>query len=91
MSKLNIVKRKAKKLGASEVGISERKGKKYYVIYKGKIIHFGAEGYSDFLEHKDKERRDRYRKRHAAILKKDGTPAYKDKFSPAYWSYFVLW
>ena len=89
--KLNIVKRKAKKLGATEVGFSNRKGKKYYVIYKGRIIHFGATGYSDFLEHRDKERRARYRKRHKAILKQDGTPAYLDEFSPSYWSYRVLW
>ena len=91
MSKLNIVKRKAKALGATEAGISERKGKKYYVVYKGQKIDFGAKGYSDFLEHRDKERRDRYRKRHKAILKKDGKPAYLDKFSPSWWSYRILW
>ena len=90
-NKFNIVKEKALKLGASSVGISNLKNKKYYVIYKGKKIHFGAKGYSDYLEHGDMNRRNRYRIRHKAILKKDGTPAYKDKFSPSFWSYYVLW
>lgn len=44
---------------------SNRKDKKICVITpSGKKIHFGAYGYSDFTEHKDKERKERYLKRH---------------------------
>jgi hypothetical protein len=82
---------KAKKLGASEFGISKAKGKKYYVIYKGKRINFGAKGMSDYTIHKDKARRDRYRARHSKIKLKDGRLAYKVKESPAFWSYRILW
>jgi hypothetical protein len=58
---------------------------------KCKLIRFGKKGYSDYTKHKDKERRARYHARHKAILLKDGTPAYKDKFQAAYWSMKVLW
>lgn len=82
---------KAKKLGASEFGVSKAKGKKYYVIYNGKRINFGAKGMSDYTIHKDKARRDRYRARHSKIKLKDGRLAYKVKESPAFWSYRILW
>jgi hypothetical protein len=81
---------------------STRAGKKYMVKYKGKIIHFGQIGASQFfdstplklyshLDHNDKKRRDRYRARHEKILLKDGTPAYKNKSSPSWWSWTYLW
>lgn len=49
---------------------SKVKGKKYTAIFdcpkcnKKKVIHFGAEGMSDFTKHKDEERKERYLKRH---------------------------
>jgi len=74
---------------------STRQGKKFMVLVtkgnEGKIVHFGALGYSDFTKHKDEKRRQRYRKRHKEIYLKDGTPAYKNKFTPAYWSWNYLW
>ena len=82
---------KAKRLGASEFGVSKVKGKKFYVIYNGKRINFGASGMSDFTKHKDPERRKRYRARHGKIKKKDGKLAYKDKSSPSFWSWHLLW
>ncbi len=47
--------------------------KKYDAFFKDKDgkekkVSFGAAGYSDYLIHKDKERRERYRKRHAKDL-----------------------
>lgn len=86
-----MLKTKALKLGASEFGKSRVKGKKYYVIYKGKRINFGALGMSDYTIHKDVKRRQRYRLRHGAIKLKDGRFAYKVKTSPAYWSWNLLW
>lgn len=81
---------------------SKTKGKKYDALYHGKWIPFGALGYQHFfdrtglglysnLDHKDPERRERYRARHKAILLKDGSPAYKDKNQPSYYSLRFLW
>ena len=85
---------------------SSRAGKKYMVLVDGKWTHFGAVKagvpmrqykdstgfglYSDY-DHNDIERRDRYRARHRAIKLKDGTPAYKKKHSPAWFSDKFLW
>ncbi len=70
---------------------SQRKGKKLFVIYRGKEIHFGAREYSDYLEHKDKERRHNYRMRARGQLLNNGTPAYLDRTRPAYYAYHILW
>jgi hypothetical protein len=70
---------------------SPKKDKKLVAIFKdrkGKVIkqtHFGAAGMSDFTIHKDKDRRERYRKRH----KKDLDT--KDFTRSGYLSFFVLW
>ena len=85
------LRKKAISLGASDLRKSKKKGKKYDVIYKGKIISFGAKGMSDFTIHKDPARRDRYRTRHSKIKLKDGRLAYKVKTQPAFWSYYILW
>lgn len=49
-----------------------------------KKVSFGARGYQDYTQHKDKERRDRYRERHIH-------DHINDPFSPGCWSYHVLW
>jgi hypothetical protein len=51
---------------------------------KIKKISFGAKGMSDYTIHKDKERRERYRKRH----RKDKIT---DPLKPGFWSWWVLW
>lgn len=89
--KLKEARAVAKKLGLPTPYSSQRQGKKLYVVYNNKEIHFGAEGMSDFLIHQDKSRRDRYRKRHSAILSSDGTPAYLNKNQPSYYAYNILW
>ena len=48
---------------------SNKEGKKYDAIFelengRTKTVSFGAKGYSDYTQHKDKERRNRYRMRH---------------------------
>ena len=35
------MEQKARRLGASEFGLSDRKDKRFYVVYDNKIIHFG--------------------------------------------------
>lgn len=88
---LTAAKRIARERGLSEPFSSQRLGKKLYVVYKGREIHFGARGYSDFLEHKDAERRKRYRLRARGAMLKNGKPAYKDRNQPAFYSYYILW
>ena len=85
------LKTKALKLGATEFSKSKNKNKKYYVVYNGKKIHFGLDTGSTFIDHKDKKKKDAWRARHSKILLKDGTPAYKNKQKPAYWSWHLLW
>jgi hypothetical protein len=44
---------------------SDKPEKKYYIITKdNKRVYFGAAGYSDFTQHKDEARKQRYIKRH---------------------------
>lgn len=88
---MEALRTKALSLGASQFGKSSVKTKKYYVVYKGKKINFGAKGMSDFTLHKDKARRDRYRARHGKIKLKDGRLAHKVKGTPAYFSWNLLW
>ena len=49
-----------------------------------KKISFGANGYEDYSTHRDKNRRDLYRSRHAYDYINDPT-------KPGFWSWHVLW
>jgi hypothetical protein len=77
---------------------SSKKGKKYMVKVKnpstGKIktIHFGAAGMDDWRSGTaTKAQRKSFRARMKGIKLKDGTYAYKNKLSPAYWALNYLW
>ena len=79
-------------------GKSTPKGKKFSVYVKAdnkkgyKTVHFGAAGMDDWRRGTaTKEQRKSFRARMKGIKKKDGTFAYKDKTSPAYWSLNYLW
>jgi hypothetical protein len=83
------------------------KGYKKYkaVIYdtngkKIKSVLFGDRRYEHYfdrigmwseLNHNDRKRRAAYRKRHEGVLLKDGTPAYMQPYTPAFFSYHLLW
>ena len=69
---------------------------------KPKNVSFGNVDYEQYKDssplklyknkdHGDPKRRDAYRKRHAGIIKKDGTRAIDKKYSPAWFSYHYLW
>jgi hypothetical protein len=88
---MDALRAKAKRLGATELRPSWRRGKKLAVLYHHRWVHFGAAGMSDYTQHRDPERRERYRRRHRGILLADGRPAYKVKTSPAFWSWYLLW
>lgn len=68
-----------------EIKPSTRKDKKLMAVFEDAITHFGAAGYSDYTQHKDKERRNRYIARHAKDLDT------KDPTRAGYLSMFVLW
>ena len=84
------LKEKALKLGASDLGESHVKGKRLYVIYNGKRINFGSDVGQTFFDHGDNKKRRAWRARHTQILR-GGYPAYKQKDSPSYWAYHILW
>lgn len=69
-------------------------------VVRQKTVQFGDKRYQQYkdqfgfwstMDHYNHERRKNYRKRHRGILAKDGTPAYKKKYSPAWFSYYYLW
>lgn len=60
-------------------------------IHDGKIIRFGHRQFQDYLVHGDNIRRAHYIKRHGAILNANDRPAYMVRYSPAWFSYHVLW
>jgi hypothetical protein len=73
-----------------KISKSDKKDKKLKAVFtypcgKTKTTNFGAEGMSDFTIHKDKDRRERYRKRHKKDLKT------KDFTRAGYLSYYILW
>lgn len=78
---------------------SDRKGKKYKAEVYGKTVHFGALGYQQYhdkiglyssLDHNDIKRRKRYRDRHKKIMI-GSIPAYRIKYTPAWFSWYYLW
>lgn len=59
---------------------------KYIAVFAdGKKVKFGQFGAEDYTIHKDKERRDNYRSRHAKDLDTN------DPYRPGYLSYYILW
>ncbi len=66
------------------------KNKKWKAIFydgdkKLKTTQFGDDRYKDYSQHKDKERRDKYRSRHKKDLAKG------DYMSAGHLSYYILW
>ena len=82
----------AKNLGAESLDYSPRKNNKYMVkLPGGKKVHFGSSKYPDYLTHKDKDRRDKYRARAMKIKNKQGELTYTNPESSNYWSVHLLW
>ena len=93
--KRKVVKRKTTKRNTRKIikivsiTRSPHQGKKLQAKFevggRMKTVHFGAKGMSDFTKHKDKERRERYIKRHLKDLR-TGDPT-----RAGYLSMYVLW
>ena len=65
---------------------SDRKDKKYMAIIDDKKrVHFGQVGASDYLQHKDDERKERYIKRHQKNEQWDNI------YTAGFWSRWTLW
>lgn len=67
---------------------STRKGKKMMVKIDGKTVHFGSDGSSTYIDHKDDEKKKNYISRHSA-LDEDWTEDGMD--SAGFWSRWLLW
>jgi len=76
---------------------SSKAGKKFSVYVKSasggrRLIHFGAKGMDDWRSGTaTPAQRKSFRARMKGIKKKDGSFAYKDKNSSAYWALNYLW
>ena len=88
-----LLRRRAINLyGAKNLEYSHKTNKKYGITLKNNNkIHFGDTRFEDYLIHKNKYRRDRYRKRASNIKDKDGNLTYKNRNSANFWSYHLLW
>ena len=64
---------------------STNKNKKFMANINGKLINFGQAGASDYLQHNDDGRKQRYIKRHEKREKWD------DPMTAGYYSRWVLW
>ena len=84
------LQKKAKKLGAISLDVSQRKKNKYMVEYDNKKIHFGSTNSEDFITHKDPVRRDKYLTMAKKITNKDGQRTYQIPSYPNYWSVKLL-
>ena len=64
---------------------SSNPDKKYDAFVEGKKVSFGAKGYSDFTQHKDNERKQRYLDRHHK------NENWNDLTTAGAWSKNLLW
>jgi len=64
---------------------SSNPDKKYDAFVEGKKVSFGAKGYSDFTQHKDNERKQRYLDRHRK------NENWNDLKTAGAWSKGILW
>jgi hypothetical protein len=83
--------RQALVAGADKFGISKRANKRFYVLYRGKVIHFGSKTGQTFVDHGDVSIKQRWIRRHGVIKNKAGEYVILLKTSPSYWSYILLW
>ena len=66
--------------------LSTKKWDVYVPTENGRLkkVSYGAAGMSDYTKHHDKERRERYRSRHAS-------DHIDDPYKPGFWSWWHLW
>ena len=82
---------KAREYGATELGVSNVKGKRLYIVYNNKKINFGSDVGQTYIDHRDEKKRKAWKARHSKIQNKKGQYVYKLKTSPSFWSWHLLW
>ena len=85
------LEKKAKKLGATSLGYSNRVNNKYVVEYDGKKKHFGSIKKDDFLIHVDEKKREKYLERVKKITNKDGEYTYEIPRYSNFWCVNLLY
>jgi hypothetical protein len=88
---MDKLKEKALNLGASDFGYSKAKDKRFYVVYEGRRINFGAKQASTYINHGDDDKRKAWYARHSKIKNKKGEYVINLKTSPDWWSAKILW
>lgn len=66
-------------------------GNRDYQHYKDSVPVAKGGGLWSHKDHRDKARRESYRKRHGGVVRGDGTRAIDKKWSPAWFSFYFLW
>ena len=89
---MDALYRKAKKYGATDFGFSDKKDKRFFVIYNyDKKINFGSRYGKSYIDHHDDKKRSAWYARHSMIYDKNGNKAIDNPYSPSYWSARILW
>ena len=93
--KLATVRRIASQKGISgKIEVSTRDNKRFKITRQdGKIIHFGLWPYSGagtYIDHHNPDILSAWRARHSKIMR-NGKPAYKNKDSPSFYAWHLLW
>ena len=86
------LRNKSIKLGATGFGSSDKPGKRFFVIYKGKLIDFGSDSRNTFFDNPDRDKRKNWYARHSVkVDKRTGKKFINEKKSGLYWSSKILW
>jgi hypothetical protein len=88
---MDVLSAKALMLGALDFGLSERKDKRFYVLYNGRIINFGSKHGKTFIDHGDENIKNAWIARHSKIKNKANNLVINLKTSPSFWSHNILW
>jgi hypothetical protein len=88
---MDVLNAKALRLGAIDFGLSDRKDKKFYVLYNGRVINFGSKHGRSFIDHGDENIKNAWYARHSKIKNMTGELVINLKTSPSYWSHKILW
>jgi hypothetical protein len=88
---MDALNAKALMLGALDFGLSDRKDKRFFVLYNGRIINFGSKHGHTFIDHGDENIKNAWIARHSKVKNKAGNYVINLKTSPSYWSQKILW
>lgn len=83
--------KKALKYGASDFGISDKKDKRFFVIYDNHMINFGYKYGKTYIDHHNKKKREAWYARHSKIYDSSGRQVINNPYSASYWSARILW